>query len=328
MTQELQLVEPSEDAWVDICEDDLAEQRKRDRGGGVRGEAPLQSIRVGRMVEYIRLFGVEFDYQDVLEHGIDWVLAKYGLHFCLSVGEQQLLWDALLELGEHCQTQEMLRVSDRDDYLLPQLKYRGFSLRGEAVFRRAFLAGLRKKHQASEYGTSIDSCAGGAHSKMGIVPEVRKMNEMNGVNGMTSRQHNCIRVLCRKLGKPVPIAVDDWTRRQASECIEELDKQVDSQGSFENAGQVQLHGAAGGGVAVLGRDAQARLGLAAKLVHQQWALSRKRPILGAQEEFKKQVVELYGLLGEVEQQIAATPTGPASSPVVTAGGVAGGEAHA
>lgn len=332
MEQETQqLIEQAEDPWVDLLEDDFAELRKRDRGGG--GEAPLQSMKVFRIVECINLSGVEFDYQDVLELGVQGVLAKFGIYCCLTEDEHLLLWDALAELGGHCQTQEMLRVSDRDDYLLPQIGYRTFSLRDEAAFRKAYLAGLRKKHRGAfaAFGTSNDYCAGGAHSKMSIVPEVHKMKEVNevgGVNGMTSRQHNCIRVLCRKLDKPVPIGVDDWTRRQASECIEELGRQIDSQVSFESAGQLQLHGAAGGGVAVLSRDAQVRLGLAAKLVHQQWALARKKPINGAQEEFKKQVVDLYGLLGEVEQQIAAAPIAPASFPVVSAGGVVGGEAHA
>ena len=89
------------------------------------------------------------------------------------------------------------------------------------------------------------------------------------MNGITERQENCVRVLSSKLGRPVPSGFEGWTRQRASECIEDLGKLVDGKGSFQDASQVQL--GSGNGKGGLSRDAQVRLGLAAKLVH------RRRP---------------------------------------------------
>jgi hypothetical protein len=120
-------------------------------------------------------------------------------------------------------------------------------------------------------------------------------------NSMTEKQENCIHVLCTKLGRAAPDGMGSWTRRQASECIEELAKEVDgSKGAFQDASQLGPVNGVGSG---LSRDSQVRLGLAAKLVHHQWAMARKRPVNGARDEFKKEVAELFTLLNEVEQHV-------------------------
>jgi len=123
------------------------------------------------------------------------------------------------------------------------------------------------------------------------------------MNDITDKQRRCIHVLCTKLSKPEPAGLDGWTRTQASECIEGLAKEVDKRGSFQDASQLQLHDAGGNRTPPLTRDSQVRLGLAAKLTHQQWAMAKKSPVNGARDDFKREVVELYALLGEVEQQV-------------------------
>ena len=145
--------------------------------------------------------------------------------------------------------------------------------------------------------------AGGAHNKMSTALEV---NEMNGA---TDKQLRCIRVLCSKLGKPVPVGMDGWSREQASEYISSIGRQVDGRDFSQDVGQGQLQNRKANGSTGLSRDEQVRLGLASKLVHQQWAVARKRPINGAQEQFKKEVLDLYGLLGEVEQQVVVDNRG-------------------
>ncbi len=126
--------------------------------------------------------------------------------------------------------------------------------------------------------------------------------EVLKMNGATDKQLRCIRVLCSKLGKPVPRDIEDWSCKEASEYIGLVSRQVDSKDSFQDASQVHLQKVTNGSNE-LSREGQIRLGLAAKLVHQQWALSKKIPVNGA-DDFKKEVVELYNLLGEVEEQAA------------------------
>jgi len=111
------------------------------------------SFRVYCIVEYVRLRGVDFDYQDVLEHGVVGILTEYGIVCLLSEGERVLLMDSLVELGMQRQTLELLRVAGLDDPALSQVKSGRsgrFSLRDEAAFRRVFLAGLRRKHHVHQ----------------------------------------------------------------------------------------------------------------------------------------------------------------------------------
>jgi len=145
------------------------------------------------------------------------------------------------------------------------------------------------------------------------------------------------------LGKPVPVGVGFWTMQKASECITELTgqlRQVSRHSAGHVAGLVAVgaggcsRGATGqarlveastgfpggcgcvvlsSGVASSGRDARFWLGLAAKLVHQRWALVGKRPVLGACDEFKKEVVELYELLCDVERRVASISSVPFST---------------
>ena len=123
------------------------------------------------------------------------------------------------------------------------------------------------------------------------------------MSGITERQGNCICVLSAKLGKPEPAGLERMSRMDASECIEELAKQLDNKGSFLAGNNLRLAPGAGNGT--LSREAQTRLGLAAKLVHHQWALVMRKPQGEYREDFKRDVVDLFMLLGEVEQLVTA-----------------------
>lgn len=124
------------------------------------------------------------------------------------------------------------------------------------------------------------------------------------MNDITEKQERCIQVLSTKLGRAAPSGIEGWTRKQASECIEGLAKEADnSKGSFQDASQLKVANSAGNGSPSPSRDSQVRLGLAAKLVHHQWAMANKSPANGGRDAFKKEVAELYSLLNEVEQHV-------------------------
>ena len=61
--------------WADIMEDDFASQRHAKRASG---EDSSPSYKVYRMVQDILRRGISHDYQDVLEFGVEGVLAGYG----------------------------------------------------------------------------------------------------------------------------------------------------------------------------------------------------------------------------------------------------------
>ena len=118
MKQETQVVfEQAKGAWTDIAEDDLTQQR---RGPGGNGEHCAPSFKVFRIVEDIATRGAEHDYQDVLELGVQGVLAMYSLSSYLTKDEERLMRESLLEMGEQRQTSEMARfeVSCKDELLL------------------------------------------------------------------------------------------------------------------------------------------------------------------------------------------------------------------
>ena len=109
MTQKEQaIIEQAENAWTGITEDDLAQQR---RGPGGNGEHYAPSFKVFRIVEDIATCGAEHDYQDVLEFGVQGVLAMYGLSLYLTKDEEQLMRESLLEMGEQRQTSEVVRLA-------------------------------------------------------------------------------------------------------------------------------------------------------------------------------------------------------------------------
>ena len=147
---------------------------------------------------------------------------------------------------------------------------------------------------------------------------------------ITERQANCISVLCTKLNKAEPAGFERMSRRDASECIEELSKMLGGPASFQAANRSRLAPGAGNGA--LSREAQTRLGLAAKLVHHRWTACGKSPVTATgKSDFKMDVLELFALLGEVEQQLIAQFEGsawPGQLPrPLDGGGTAGGDAH-
>jgi hypothetical protein len=96
--------------------------------------------------------------------------------------------------------------------------------------------------------------------------------------------------------------IGTWSRQQASECIEELGSLVDGggKGSFQDASQLRFPNGSGNGG--LSRDAQVRLGLAAKLVHHAWT-GVGRSVFERRDSFKNDVMEMYAVLAEVEQHL-------------------------
>jgi hypothetical protein len=157
MNNEQELVhefaDPAEQ-WADIMEDDLAAMRhRRDDDGGEGGLASASpSAKVFAIVAEIVRHGVEHDYQDVLEHGVDGVLALYGIGGELAAGERELLREELLALGERVQTREMAMSAQREDSLLQGLRQRTWSPREEAAFRKAFIAALRAERGRKPLG--------------------------------------------------------------------------------------------------------------------------------------------------------------------------------
>lgn len=108
---EQRIVHDPAEIWADIAEDDLAcqraSQRKTERDTGERSSP---SVKVYCIVNNILLRGISHDYQDVLEYGVEGVLAWYGWHVALSECERNSLGAWLLGIGGWYQTREVARV--------------------------------------------------------------------------------------------------------------------------------------------------------------------------------------------------------------------------
>lgn len=162
MNNEQQLVcemsDPAED-WASLMEDDLAAERHRrpDGEGGLASSS--SSTRVAVIVAQVVRHGVEHDYQDVLELGVEGVLARYGIGVDLTEGETELLRSELLALGGEVQTREMALLAHAEAPLLHGLCQRTWSLREEALFRRVFLEDLRRRHASPRLPRAATSSA-------------------------------------------------------------------------------------------------------------------------------------------------------------------------
>jgi len=119
----------------------------------------------------------------------------------------------------------------------------------------------------------------------------------------TERQCKCIKGLCTRLGRSLPDGFEELSKLDASACIEELLKKVEG-GGFVRGDRVESQRTLDvGNGSGLSRDVLVRFGLAAKLVHQAWSHSG-RAVLDDTDEFKGDVVALFGLLNDAEAAVA------------------------
>jgi len=110
---------------------------------------------------------------------------------------------------------------------------------------------------------------------------------------MTEEQAKFISHLSRSLGKQLPINWETMNRTDASAIIDKLKRERHKSGGNEN----------GPANVSFSREQQVRLGLAAKLMHQKWC-GLRWPVFQNRQQFKEEVVDLFSLLGEVEQELA------------------------
>lgn len=129
-------------------------------------------------------------------------------------------------------------------------------------------------------------------------------------NPITEKQVRCIRVLARKLKKTVPANLSQLSRKEASARIKELTDTI-GHNSFASGTNMRKqtqsidNGNAqrqGNGRSAFTYEEQVRLGLATKLMHQKW-LNLQWPVFTWKDRFKKDVAELYILLGELQQEL-------------------------
>ena len=111
-------IEDPEEYLASLLEDEMAavrhrERTDRDNGGG----KPSQLVRMTANVVLgrIKSVGISHDYQDVLDVGVNGVLAFYGIALPLTAETEQVLRADLLVLGAKRQTQEMVRSSSSSD---------------------------------------------------------------------------------------------------------------------------------------------------------------------------------------------------------------------
>ena len=130
--------------WADLGEDDWAEQRQ----GDADAQKVLGSPAVYAIVSRVCQQGTWFDYQDVQERGLG-VLSAYDVSTAgLTEKEEQALLRTLLSIGGKVQTREMARLTEAQDAAELGAGEEGrWSLRGEELFRKAFLADLRQRQR-------------------------------------------------------------------------------------------------------------------------------------------------------------------------------------
>jgi hypothetical protein len=156
------LVQDPEEHWADLMEDDWRLLHRNDDGeGGAGAAAPLSGPNRAAYdtVSYIVSRGVDFDYQDVLELGVDGVLGLYDISADLSGEERHHLRDVLLSLGGRVQTREMARLSLAEDPLLEGLQQRTWPLRTEELHRKFSMQAFRNR-QGREPVTPAEFLAG------------------------------------------------------------------------------------------------------------------------------------------------------------------------
>jgi len=149
------------DLELDCMMEQLHEAEECIRGGGFSPSSqgfglPFRPAFFNLVRRLESLFGLDVvhDFQDVLEHGVDGVLARYshGCALVLSASERALLKGLLLSVGGEAQTREMalLVESERPEARLNDVPVRRWSLREEEVFRKVQKAALSEQHSTED----------------------------------------------------------------------------------------------------------------------------------------------------------------------------------
>ena len=156
--EEVQIVQDPEEHWADLMEDDLRLLHRDNGGAGGAASLTTPSMAVYKVVSYIVQKSLDFDYQDVLEYGVDGVLGLYDMHVHLTAEEKEHLQQVLLSLGGRAQTGEMTRFSlgdDGEDSALAEVKYCSWNFAREALLKKLFMAALRQ-HRGQREVTPLE----------------------------------------------------------------------------------------------------------------------------------------------------------------------------
>ena len=164
--EEVQIVQDPEEHWADLMEDDLRLlHRDNDRSAGGAASLTTPSTAVYKVVCYIVQQSIDFDYQDVLEYGVDGVLGLYDMHVQLTAAEREHLQQVLLSLGGRAQTGEMARLAN-EDFLLEGLRERRWPSAARSKTSPAeFLVSLREKVGQSPQGGQTVFHLGSIHKE-------------------------------------------------------------------------------------------------------------------------------------------------------------------
>jgi len=122
---------------------------------------------------------------------------------------------------------------------------------------------------------------------------------------ITERQQRCIYALHRRMGTEMPAEIEKLDVRTASMYIERLKEQLDKPAQVGEEGGAKEASVAPTTMPTrcLPFEERAMFGLAAKLVHQSYNAAGKRVLL-CKPDVKKDVVETFHLLREIERELA------------------------
>ncbi|MEA2037706.1 MAG: hypothetical protein U9O94_09425 [Nanoarchaeota archaeon] len=100
----------------------------------------VNRFKIHRIVEYIKLFGFEFETYDVIE-SLDGVLTFYNVFDHISDEEYYFLIDELLLLAEQFEFSEVDHLASQDDPLITGIKENNLDLRTQTIERKLARAG-------------------------------------------------------------------------------------------------------------------------------------------------------------------------------------------
>ena len=95
----------------------------------------IDKYKIHKIVEYIKVFGFEFETDEVIEN-LNEVLANYDILDFLSDDEYYFLIDELLPMAEQFEFREVGYLASQDDPLITQIPEKSFDLRIEAIERK------------------------------------------------------------------------------------------------------------------------------------------------------------------------------------------------
>lgn len=114
-------------------------------GQGLHGPALVYSL-----VRYIKERGDFEETVDAVWDDLEEVLGRYCVFLSLRDDEREALTGELGLMAEQCEFREARRLTgDSLEPALVDVQIRNLSLDGEERFRKTFLAGLRRKHEAT-----------------------------------------------------------------------------------------------------------------------------------------------------------------------------------